>query len=518
MSIVLLEHPRPKNHKRFADVVNTPLSSCLMTGYIASVLKTNDINTEVVDANLLGWSFSKTIQELKTRKFRLLGVHLVYLWEKTEEVFEMLADLRKEGVHAHINLFGHFPTFAYRDILLNYPFVDSITVGEPEVTIQELSKAIITCQGKPDLRTIDGLAFHTYSSGSKNGKAMTGHHLINIHRNDLPQKAETVKTNPRSVVSNLDTLPSPFRYNFEIVKKRGIATYILGSRGCYGICTFCYLDRFYGDDSTWRGRSPENVFEEIVGIYRDFGETYFYFADANFFGPGRKGKERAATFARLMIDKGLQIRFGIECRVNDIEAQSLNLLVEAGLKNVFLGVESGSQKSLNRLKKQTTVEENKRAIRMLRHHKIEPNYGFIMFEPDSTLCDVRENFEFLKEMEMLRKPSITAHLLYHQQAIFKGMADYETRKEDAESVSKFHYEYRYHLRDENVALLAERVNGFCLDILNRLSGERFGEKGTLSCDYDEEDSISKELNQELINYFEKSLSSLENNKSYDRLR
>jgi radical SAM superfamily enzyme YgiQ (UPF0313 family) len=260
------------------------------------------------------------------------------------------------------------------------------------------------------------------------------------------------------------------------------------------------------------------VVDEIVGIYRDFGETYFYFADANFFGPGRKGKERAATFARLIIDTGLQIRFGIECRVNDIEVRSLNLLVEAGLRDVFLGAESGSQKSLNRLNKQTTVQENKRAIRMLRHHKIEPNYGFIMFEPDSTLSDVRENFEFLNEMEMLRMPSITAHLLYHQQTIFRGMADYETRKDDAESVSKFHYEYRYHLRDESVALLAERVNGFCLEILNRLSDERVGEKGALSCDYDEEDSLSKELNQELINYFEKTLSSFENSKSYDRLR
>ncbi len=509
MSIVLLEHPRPKNQQKFADVVNTPLSSCLMTGYVASVLKANNFKTDVVDANLLGWSFPKTVQELQRRNFKLLGVHLVYLWEQTEEVFEMLSNLRKEGVDAHINLYGHFPTFAYRDILLNYPFVDSITIGEPEITMQELANTVVTCKGTPKLNAIDGLAFHSFPNGGERGDELYGQNHIHDHRSYTLKVSDIVTTNPRSVVSRLDTFPPPFRYNFEELRKKGVATYVLGSRGCYGNCTFCYLDRFYGDDSSWRGRSPENVFDEIFDIYRDFGETYFYFADANFFGPGRRGKERASTFARLLVDNGVKIEFGIECRVNDIEAHSLNLLVKAGLKEVFLGVEGGSQNSLNRLNKLTTVEQNKRAIQMLRQCNIEPNYGFIMFEPDSTLSDVRENFEFLKEMNMLRMPSITAHLLYHQQTIFKGMADYERRKDDAESVSKFHYEYRYQLKDERVTLLAENVNNFCLETLRRLSDERDGGNGDLSCDYDEEDLLSQGLNRELINHFEMSLSSLE---------
>ncbi len=509
MSIILLEHPRPANRERFADVVNAPLSSCLMTGYIASALKAKNYNTEVVDANVAGWSFSKTIQELKSRNFLLLGVHLVYLWEKTEEVFEMLSNLRKEGAHAHINLYGHFPTFTYREILSNFPYIDSITIGEPENTIEDLAKAVITYNGIPDLYTISGIAFHSSPNNSLNGTVLKERSLINNNLHDLQQMTEIVETSPRTVAPHLDDFPFPFRYNFDELQKRGIATYMLGSRGCYGNCTFCYLDRFYGDDSSWRGRSPENVLDEIVYLYRDFGETYFYFADANFFGPGRKGKERAVKFARLIIDSGIKIRFGIECRVNDIEAHSLRLLVEAGLKDVFLGAESGSQNSLDRLNKRTTVEENKRAIRMLRYHKIEPNYGFIMFEPESTLSDVRENFEFLNEMKMLRMPSITAHLLYHQLTMFKGMPDYETRKGDAEAVSKFNYEYRYHLRDERVSILAESVNSYCLDILRRLSAERDGENGNLSCEYDEDHSLARELNQDLINHFQTTLCSLE---------
>ncbi|ODS32438.1 MAG: hypothetical protein SCARUB_02426 [Candidatus Scalindua rubra] len=374
MSIVLLEHPRPKNHKRFEDVVNTPLSSCLMTGYIASTLKLRQHDVEIIDANLHEWSFYKTIQELKKENFSLLGVHIVYLWENTEDVFEMLLNLRKNGVDAHINLYGHFPTFAFEEILANYPFVDSVTIGEPETTFLELAEAIINCKSNSILYSIEGLAFNSFNSktnppispfvkfplnppsspfikGGQRGIVKGGegglrgnysggltldkHGAINSEIEGATLKPDVIKNKPRKPVSNLDELPFPYRNDFNLSKKKGIATYILASRGCYGKCTFCYLDRFYGDESYWRGRSPENIIDEICHISKIYGERFFYFADANFFGPGGKGKERACELARLIMDKGLDITFGIECRVNDVEEVSISKLVRAGLEKYF---------------------------------------------------------------------------------------------------------------------------------------------------------------------------------------
>ncbi len=266
-----------------------------------------------------------------------------------------------------------FPTFAFKDLLTEYPFIDSITIGEPEETFLELADAVVNNRGDSTLSTINGLAFN--GSDSKTD--------------------DIVRNRPRTPSSTLDTLPSPFRNDYELKKKKGISTYILASRGCYGKCTFCYLDNFYGDESQWRGRSPENIFNEISDIYEKYGERHFYFADANFFGPGRKGKERASELANLLVENSINIKFGIECRVNDVEGPTIDALVRSGLTDVFLGVESGSQRSLNKFRKFTTVEENKSAIYTLRKYGIEPNYGFIMFEPDSTLADVRANFEFL---------------------------------------------------------------------------------------------------------------------------
>ena len=372
MSIILLEHPRPRTPERYESVVNTPLSSCLMTGYIASTLKSNHHDVDIVDANLYGWSFNETIQELKKKRFKLLGVHLVYLWENTEDVFEMLISLRKSIPDAHINLYGHFPTFTFRELLTNYPSVDSVTIGEPEATFLELADAVINNKDTSALYTIDGLVFNTFNSknpplippllkGGRGDSAKEDSGELLLNKSGI-LKPNVTLNKPRKPVSNLDKLPFPSRCDFDLLKKKGISTYILASRGCYGKCTFCYLANFYGEESPWRGRSPENVFNEIYDIYENPGERYFYFADANFFGPGKKGKERACKLAGLIMDKGLNIKFGIECRVNDIEDKAIGILVRAGLKDVFLGVESGSQRSLNKFRKFTKVEDNKRLL------------------------------------------------------------------------------------------------------------------------------------------------------------
>ena len=467
-----------------------------MTGYIASTLMSRHHDVTVVDANLYEWSFNKTVQELEKKSFKLLGVHLVYLWEYTSDIFEALSTLKSKIPDIHINLYGHFPTFAFSDLLTEHPFIDSITIGEPEGTFLELADTVINNNGNSSLRTIDGLAFNA-SNSKEDGTVV---------------EDVIVRNKPRTPDSNLDNLPFPYRNNFELKKKKGISTYILASRGCYGKCTFCYLDNFYGDESYWRGRSPENIFNEISDIYEKHGERYFYFADANFFGPGRKGKERACELADLFVDSCIKIKFGIECRVNDIEEKTISALVKAGLADVFLGVESGSQRSLTKFRKYTTVDENKNAILILRKYGIEPNYGFIMFEPDSTLADVRENFEFLKEMKMLNLPSITAHLLHHKQTIFKGTLDFEKINNGSRPVSEIMYECTYEFKDKSVKALSEDINTFCLQALKDIFLNRgLINKDFDSCVYDENDSFSKQINEELIEHFETTLSSFEKN-------
>ncbi len=340
MSIVLLEPPRPQNHNRFEDVVNAPLSACLFTGYIASVLRGHKIKTEIVNAHLYDWSIEQTITHLSQKSFQLLCVHTVYSWEKTQDIFDMLSILSSMNSTAHINLYGYYPTFAYKKILESFPFINSVTVGEPEFTTLDLAKHILSRKGISGETNIAGLAF----------KDAQGNIVFN----------------PRSPIQNMEQLPYPDRQDIDLYKKKGIATYIQGSRGCYGHCTFCYLNPFYMQTNLWRGRSAKNIFDEIIKLHTEHSIGNFYFSDANFFGPGKPGKERSVTLAEPILAHDLNIRFAFECRANDIEEYSISRLVIAGLTNVFIGLESGDPASLNRFKKHTTVEEDTQAIHLVR--------------------------------------------------------------------------------------------------------------------------------------------------------
>ncbi|MFQ5861848.1 MAG: B12-binding domain-containing radical SAM protein [Candidatus Brocadiales bacterium] len=517
--VILLEHPRPRDLDRFQDVVNAPLSASLLCPYTSSLLRLQEIPVEILDANLMGWSMQQTIEELKKRSPTLLGVHMVYLWDKTGEVFDMLSRLRNLNPQTHINLFGFFPTFSYEEILQKFPFIDSVTVGEPEYTFLELARFLLgETTGNPRLPMADGRNCHSEGVKSASGgrnvacelartyswqQAATLHaslrmtdgigatfakvssNTTNLDYSGIdglafssdgatPNGCKVIRNRPRALISDLDGLPFPDRSHIHQYEKHGIATYILGSRGCYGHCTFCYINPSYGSDSSWRGRSAENVFEEIFYLYNDRGTRYFYFADANFFGPGREGKKRASQLADLIINNKLEIRFGIECRANDVEKDSLSGLVRAGLREVFLGVESGCQHILNRFKKGVSTEVNARAVETLRRSGIEPSLGFIMFHPDSRLTDVRENFEFLKRLKLLRSPAVTAHLLHHRQTFFRGTPDFSLAldRPGARLESFVGYEALCEFDDPKVAAFSEVATNLCRRVLEMLRPDK----------------------------------------------
>ena len=489
MSVILLEPPRLPNPQRFEDVVNAPLSACLFTGYIASVLRENKIDVEITNAHLCDWSIEQTITHLSKKGFQFLCVHTVYLWERTRDIFDMLSALKTMNSIAHINLYGYYPTFAYKKILEDFPFIDSVTVGEPEFTSFDLARHILSRDNSSSEVKVQGLAYRNTQGN--------------------------IIFNPRPPISDLDQLPHPDRQDIDLYKKKGIVTYIQGSRGCYGHCTFCYLNPFYGQVNLWRGRSAKNIFDEILILHTEHSIENFYFSDANFFGPGKSGKERAVTLAELILAHDLNIRFGFECRANDIEEYALSRLVMAGLTNVFLGLESGDPASLKRFKKHTTVDENKQAIQLLRDYGIEPTFGFIMFEPNSTLESVRNNFEFLQEMGIMITPAVTAHLLHHRQTIFEGTPDYQSmiREPICTDTSFTDYELFYRIKDPKVTTFSEVISNVCRTALSLLPKTLTCESNASNTDF--ESNLLGTLNNTLIAIFAKTLSDFEANRILD---
>jgi anaerobic magnesium-protoporphyrin IX monomethyl ester cyclase len=431
MRICVLEHPRIRSEKRFNDIANTPLWSCIMGGYAAAALKSADHDVVFWDTTVSQWDFSKTTEKILALAPDLLCINTVYIWEHTRVIFDFFKDLKKSGFPGHINLFGFFPTLAWKAILEKDTSVDSITIGEFEDTLSILAEYLGA--GK-DLNLIPGLAL----------RLQAGNPVLN--------KIVSPEKNP-------DRFPPPLR---DLAPDQTVI--ILASRGCYNHCQFCPIPTFYNNGPEWNGRMPRQIFSEINELV-DQGHKDFYFADPNFVGPGKKGRERALELLELL--RPLEITFGMETRPNDLTPELMQNLVAAGLKSILLGIESGSKSILGTLDKFSSTALSERAIRLCRAAGIEPEVGFLMFVPDSTVPDLRDNFDFLMKNQLLDRLDRTANLLSHSHIVLYGTSGYDRFKEEGRlcPTGMFGFEGEVIFKEAAVAWVAELVQYACHYVL-----------------------------------------------------
>lgn len=138
-------------------------------------------------------------------------------------------------------------------------------------------------------------------------------------------------------IEDLDEVPLP---DYDILKTPCESANVLTTRGCPYRCTFCTTSRMF---SPYRQRSVDNVIEEIR-MYKQRGFRYMNFEDDNF----TADKERAKEICRRMIAEDLLFKetffFGRTDMAEDEEL--LELLREAHLTRVLIGIESLNQKAL----------------------------------------------------------------------------------------------------------------------------------------------------------------------------
>ncbi len=113
---------------------------------------------------------------------------------------------------------------------------------------------------------------------------------------------------------------------------------------------------------------------------------------------------------------------------------------------------------------------------------------------------------------MLNIPSITADLLHHKQTIFQGTFDYKMKNNGSKPDSEIVYECDYEFKEKSVEALSEDINTFCLQSLKEIFDNRDTKSINFdSCSYDENDQFSRQMNEKLIEHFETTLSSFEEN-------
>lgn len=301
---------------------------------------------------------------------RLVGFSLIFQYT-LDEFGKLMRYLRTSGVTAHFTAGGHFPSLRPKETLDLIPELDSIVRFEGEVTLLELLEDL----GHPALwKQIPGLAF-------RNG-------------------AETTISTPRPLVPDLDSLPLLYRDEPQQMAEGVKVAAMLASRGCLFDCSFCSIRQFYGASQgiLRRVRSPQAVADEMLGLYNEKSIRFFSFQDDDFAARSPAQKRWLKAFLKELEKNKLagKVAWKISCRVDDLESETLEMMLDHGLIAVYLGVESGNDAGLRTLNKHVCVKQNLAAIDLLKQHNIAMAIGFMLFDPSSTIDTVRQNIDFLR--------------------------------------------------------------------------------------------------------------------------
>lgn len=210
-------------------------------------------------------------------------------------------------------------------------------------------------------------------------------------------KNKTIINNPTPLIQNLDNIPFPDYTSFNLKKylcyKQKIIP-IITSRGCPYTCNYCSVRLSMGQ--SFRPRSPQNVIEEIKYWYKK-GFINFDINDDCF----TLDIKRAETICNLIIKNKLKIKFQLYngIRVNNINLHLLKKLKKAGCFFIAYGCESGCQKTLDRIKKNITLDQVKKAIKYTNQAKIKHAVNFIIGHQQETYENALETLKFAKSLK-----------------------------------------------------------------------------------------------------------------------
>ncbi len=206
-------------------------------------------------------------------------------------------------------------------------------------------------------------------------------------------------------IENLDDLPMPAwdyfihqPYDWEGGWFPGGPVFTMNtSRGCPFRCTFCSVGSVWGRKYTCF--SAERIVADIDYLVKTYGAQGIYFREDNF----TVNRERTEKFCRLLLNKGIKIAWACETRVDSLDRELVCLMRRAGLQAVYFGVESGSQKILDFLKKGITPEQTRAAFRWCRELAIKTAASVIVGVPGETPRDLEETLALIEDI----KPTVT---------------------------------------------------------------------------------------------------------------
>ena len=339
---------------------------------LAAITREKGWKTQIFDPAVLGWTSEKAAEEILSQSPKYVGITATTI--AIHNAARLAQELKKAKPGIFTIIGGPHLSSLPEDTLSRFPQFDIGVIGEGDVTIVELLKAL---QGKRDLRAVEGII--------------------------MRDNGGLLQTKPRGLFLDLDNLPLPA---WDLLP--GLAHYyrpaansfyqlpsssLITSRGCPGKCVFC--DRTVSGDKL-RMYSAPYLMKMVKHLYSVYGIRDIIFHDDNFIA----FRKRLYDFCEMLKQEKLKLTWSCTARVDMVSPQLLKAMKESGCWQVAYGIESGSQEVLDFLQKGITLKQVKDALRWTREAGIKNRGYFMIGVPTETAQTIRKTIDFLLELEL----------------------------------------------------------------------------------------------------------------------
>jgi radical SAM superfamily enzyme YgiQ (UPF0313 family) len=315
------------------------------------------------------------LEEIKKRPL-IFGVSAL----TGKQILNGLAASRLVKEHSNVPVAwgGVHPSLLLKQTLENR-YIDFVIIGEGEETFLELVDHL---KNNKSWENILGLGY---------------------------KKDNKIFINPQRKFVDLDKLPEMSYHLIDVEKYVSKKSYATGkparnlvfytSRGCPHRCGFCYNKEF--NKRRWRGKSAEKVVGEMKKLIKDYRINAFEIEDDEFF----VDIERARKICELIIKENLDIDIFSSCRVNyvanNMDDEYLRILYRAGFRTLAFGIESGSERILDLMHKDITIEQAFETIKKLKKAGINSKYYFMAGFPSETIGDLYKTTDLIQKMKQI---------------------------------------------------------------------------------------------------------------------
>ncbi len=338
--------------------------------YIAAILERDEHRVKILDTPTLKMDLDTWVQNVKSWSPDIIGFSI--LTPTAPKAYVAARKIKEEMNDVILVAGGQHPTYMWSETLDNG--FDIIVRGEGEVTARELIKTIDKHGMDPgELRRVAGIVFR-----DKHG---------NI-----------VATRERPLIYNLDVLPWPARHllpmdKYTLFGKKIRVAHIMASRGCPYGCIYCTTSYYWG--RRIRYRSPRNVAEEIEFLVDKYRVEHVVFTDDEL----TANRRFVYGLIEEMKKRGLDIGFACGARINHMDKDFMKFLYNNGCIALYFGVESGTQRILDKIGKMISLDQVRKVFRWKREIGGFATASFILGFPWETIDDMKKTVDLAIDID-----------------------------------------------------------------------------------------------------------------------